>query len=208
MDRTKRSGLLLKRIHFSTIDSTQTWVREHLKELPTDELVLVTADEQSAGRGQFQRSWLSPPGVNLYGTFYFLLPAGQQNLENMAQLLALSAATVLLEMSYPIQIKWPNDLLIEEKKLGGALVETVPDGSSMQVIAGIGININMSVEQLTQIDQPATSLAAYSGTEQAIAPLIDRLAVQFEEDLTLFRAEGFPPFQPLLKQLLGRLSGL
>lgn len=192
----------MKRVHFATIDSTQRWVREHAQELPIDELVLITADEQTAGEGQFHRKWLSPPHVNIYATFHFTLPAGQRDLETTAQLLALSGAALLLEMGYPIQVKWPNDLLLGGRKLAGTRVETVMEGDLIRLIAGIGINVNMSVEQLARVDQPATSLLTYSGTEQEIGPIIDKLALEFEQDLLLFKKEGFAPFRPLLEQLL------
>lgn len=192
----------MRRIHFSLIDSTHSWVRTHLHEMPEEEMALITADEQTAGEGQFRRKWISPPGVNILATFHALLPLGQRELETVAQLLALSAARPLIEMGYPIQIKWPNDLMLTRRKVAGSRVETVMGERFTRIIASIGLNVNMGEEEAAAIDQPATSLLLFSGHEEKIPPIIDRIAHQFESDLALFRAEGFSPFRPFLEELL------
>lgn len=178
-----------------TVNSTNTWVKENLCRLDPDQITCVTASEQTAGRGRFSRPWLSPKGENLYTSFYFTTPTNFPHVKNLGQVLSLSASALFQDLKIQTQIKWPNDLLLDKKKVGGILCETTPVGNKIGVILGIGINLNMTSELLGKIDQPATSLAQVSGREWNINAFLDRLIGQFLEDLKLLEREGFFPFQ-------------
>lgn len=126
----------VKRKHFSTIDSTNTWAKKNVQDLAQDQLLLVTADEQQAGRGQFRRKWVSPPHQNIYATFSFFIDK-QKKVNNLPQVLAITAAEVLEKLSFSPRLKWPNDLLLSNKKVAGILSETTPCGDQMCLIMGI-----------------------------------------------------------------------
>lgn len=165
--------------HFNTIDSTNAWAKEHIAEFDQDKLMLITADEQTAGRGRFNRHWLSPAGQNIYASFCFFIPTPYQDIANISQGLAVSAVRTLKEFGFATQIKWPNDLMIEGKKVGGILCETTPVGDNTCVIAGIGLNVNMPKDLLAQIDQPATSLMVEEGREFPLKQIMENLRDRF-----------------------------
>lgn len=189
-------------IHFDSIDSTNNWVKNNAHNLDPDQFTCITAQEQTAGRGRFARKWISPRGRNVYATLFFCLPFGTPHLANIGQLLASSCAMVLKQKGFDVQIKWPNDILIEGKKIAGILTETISLQDRIGVAVGIGINVDMSDEFLKTIDQPAISLAQLSPqvweTEQILGPILH----QFLDDLEILKKNGFAPFQKGFNQLL------
>lgn len=182
------------RIHFETIDSTNTWAKRHASELPVDKLTLITASEQTAGRGRFKRRWESPAHLNVYATFCFFVDQGYPHIGNIPQVLAMSAADVLQRLDFHPLLKWPNDILLSKKKVGGILCETVTQANKICVVAGIGINVNMPLETLKMIDRPATSLAVESGHQHDIDRVIELLQSRFSENLPMLLQNGFTPF--------------
>jgi BirA family transcriptional regulator, biotin operon repressor / biotin---[acetyl-CoA-carboxylase] ligase len=189
-------------IHLETIDSTNAWAKSHASTLDPTALTCIIAEEQTVGRGRLSKRWVSPKGQNLYASFYFCLPLGFSHLGNIGQVLSISCCKVLLTLGFSPQIKWPNDLLLAEKKVAGVLTETLPLGDQTGVIAGIGVNVNMSPELLNTIDQPATSLAQVSGRTWQIQPLVEALAKQFLADLVALEQKGFAPLRPFYEEAL------
>jgi BirA family transcriptional regulator, biotin operon repressor / biotin---[acetyl-CoA-carboxylase] ligase len=155
----------------------------------------VTAREQTSGRGRFDRTWVSPRDINLYATLYFTVPTGSSYLTNIGQLMAFSCVKMLLKEKFSAEVKWPNDILIDNKKAGGVLTETMAQGKVTGVILGIGLNVNMEDALLRTIDKPATSLAAISGKMWDIQQVLDLIMKQFLQDLALLQKEGFKPFR-------------
>lgn len=197
----------IKRHHFDSIQSTNTWVKEQLDQLDLKALNLVTAAEQTGGRGRFHRKWLSPKDLNIYATFLFFIPSLREDLGNIPQLLALSAAETLLPLTPNVRLKWPNDLVIGKKKLGGILCEVGQSRDFWGVIAGIGININMPEPLLQTIDRPATSILVETGSMHEIDPLIHQLADQFKSHIQQFLKEGFDPFfEAIQSRMVHRLN--
>jgi BirA family biotin operon repressor/biotin-[acetyl-CoA-carboxylase] ligase len=190
------------RIHFDTLGSTNTWAKEHASQLDPARLTCITASEQTAGRGRMRRRWLSPKDLNLYATLFFCVPKNTPCIVNCGQLLAFSCATVLQRLGFSPQIKWPNDLLLEGKKVAGVLAETASFLDRTGVILGVGVNVNMPQELLDAIDQPATSLARVSGRSWPLASVLDPLLAQFLQDKERLLHEGFPSFQRPLEALL------
>ncbi len=189
----------LRHIHFETISSTNTWAKKHC--FPnTDELIVVTADHQTHGRGRFDRTWVSPPNVNIYATYCLALPQTSPFLANIPQILALSAITTLEDLDINTGLKWPNDILLNEKKIAGILCEAVHNTIAINLYVGIGININMSSQDLNTIDRPATSLLAETNTLWDITSIITSLNTNFCNNISLFLASGFPHFLPQLQK--------
>ena len=182
------------RRHFSTLDSTIQWAREHVSELDRDKITLVTADHQVAGIGSQGKKWLSPPNQNITASFCFFLDGTRKDIMNLPQILQLTTAKVLEPMGFNPKIKWPNDLLVSEKKLAGVLCNTFKHQNQMCVILSIGLNVNSEKKTLERIDQPATSLLAEGGEMIDLESLTQAISTAFEEALTLFLKEGFSPF--------------
>lgn len=182
------------RYQFQTISSTNTWLKEHAAQFDRDTLILVTADEQIEGRGRFNRKWQSPKGENLYASFGFFLPNTREDIGNVPQLLALSAADLLETKGINPTLKWPNDILVKEKKIGGILTETVSIDDQSFVICGIGLNINMTQEAMLDINQPATSLTIETQQDVEVELVLQQLLQIFMPRLSIFFKEGFCPF--------------
>ena len=123
---------------------------------------VVVAEEQTGGRGRFNRSWLSPLGSGL--TFSVVLRPEVCWLPyvNMAAALAVRGAAAELTGLTPA-IKWPNDVRIGGKKIAGILVEAALEGADGHAIVGVGLNVNMDVSKIQGIEQTATSLSAEAG---------------------------------------------
>lgn len=181
----------IKRLRFKTIGSTNSFAKEQAETFAKDELTVITAEEQLEGRGRFTRRWLSPKGTGCLVTFAFFQKILPENLGNIPQVLALSALNVLQKQGVAISLKWPNDLVIQEKKLGGILAEVVEIRGGFFVILGIGININTTKEDLDKIDRPATSLFKETGIVFDKEKVEETLIETFSADLLLFLQDGF-----------------
>lgn len=185
--------------HFPQIDSTNDYAKCQINSFSAETLSLVTADTQSAGRGRFTRTWVSPPQGNFYGSFVFYLPLTTHTLScigQLPQLLALSCINLLESWDFSPLIKWPNDLILNEKKLGGLLCETTPTKQGLAIILGLGVNLNMEKAILESIDQPATSLKVESQKSWDSSLFTQELYHCFKKDLTCFRETGFSAFFP------------
>lgn len=183
--------------HFPIIGSTNTWAKQNARSFPRDKITLVSAEAQTAGRGRFNRKWISPPGVNLYASFCFFLKRNDKDhisVSNLPQVIALAIANSLEEQGFQPKLKWPNDLQLGGKKVSGVLSETTMVDDTLCFIAGIGLNVNMPREHLQQIDQPATSLMVEKGAALEIKEVLEKLKSHFISHLLLFNEQGFSPF--------------
>ena len=191
----------LVEIHLDTVDSTQTYAKKHFPEFDKTKITCILAEEQTAGRGRFNRSWHSPKGANLYATFAFAL-ASPMHLGSIGQVMALSLVAVLLQEGLHPQLKWPNDVLLGGKKLAGILAETQTTTGAVAVFLGIGININFDAAALKNIDKPATSLKLETGRDWNRDKIFKQLCRQFVQDLETFKRKGFEPFHHRFENLM------
>lgn len=182
------------RYHFETIGSTNTWAKEHAHEFDPTALIIITADEQTAGRGRFNRKWYSPKNENLYVTFCFVVSENLNEIGNIAQLCALSAAYVLESLELIPSLKWPNDILLSQKKTGGILSETIDIDNRRWMIVGLGLNVNMSEPSCKTIDRPVTSIAIEAKKTYEISNVRELIFKKFSELLVSFFEHGFSPF--------------
>ena len=188
----------IKKVHFPTTTSTQDEAKKLLSTLNPGTLLVVTADFQSAGRGRFQRQWVSPDKKGLLVSFAFKSP----HPESLTQLFALSVCSVLEHLGFNPQIKWPNDIILNHKKMGGILAEVEGNYS----IVGIGLNINHEEIDL-EINRPATSLKIETEKEYFVEEILDALTKTILHDLEIYANKGFSPFMPSYnKHLMHRLG--
>jgi len=128
----------------------------------------IIADRQTAGRGRLGRPWASPAGVGLYTSILLrpTLPANQAPLLTLVAALSVSEAIESIAGISP-RLKWPNDLLIDGKKVAGILTETASmDGRLSYVVVGIGINVRHDAQDLSvDLRATATSLRLATGRE-------------------------------------------
>lgn len=146
-------------IRLKETESTNLYAKEHLAQLP-DRTVII-AERQTHGRGRFERSWIDLGGDNLFMTIV-LKPCDvfSQVYPNLTQYLSLCVCNVLESYGLSPKIKWPNDVLIDGKKICGILSETVTQGEKLKgIVLGIGVNINSDEKSLSKIvDKEATAL--------------------------------------------------
>lgn len=178
--------------HLGTIDSTQTYAKLQLPYLDPQALTIFSANNQTKGRGRSERSWYSPPDVNLYVTFCFTLPRGHPPAHNITQIIAIALCKLLKIIN--VRIKWPNDLLAQKKKIGGILSELVSTEENHWMLCGVGLNVNTTSEELKNIDQAATSILEQSGQLTDRPILLDQLSDSLIDTLAIFFKEGFAPF--------------
>lgn len=146
----------VEKIQFETIDSTNKWAKENLTTLKPDTLHIVRADEQTAGYGRRGHKWVAPKGKNLLITFAFHFNGSPHDL---TQKICQSLVQTLGELSFSPQIKTPNDLLLNGKKIAGVICEVTGKNAYL----GLGLNVNTTKEELASIPQPTTSLFIEKG---------------------------------------------
>ncbi|NGX54644.1 MAG: Bifunctional ligase/repressor BirA [Chlamydiae bacterium] len=179
--------------HFEELVSTNDWAKEQINTFDQKRLTVITADKQIRARGQYGRTWISPEKCNLTASFCFFLK-GSDGIA-MTHLMALSLIKMLEKRGVHARIKWPNDLLVEGKKIAGILGETIPLSGQIAIIVGVGLNINVDQEVLKTIDQPATSLLLETGKRMDIQEILRELEEQFATSLETYQKEGFAPFE-------------
>lgn len=195
---SRRATMKISYIRLEKIDSTQTYAKTLASSLSPDTLICVVAEEQTKGRGRHQRKWVSPCGLNLYVTLCFELTTHVSEIGTLAQSLAVTTASLLVEKGLQPQIKWPNDLQIDQKKIGGILCEVEFTPQKALVFLGIGLNVNMEKQHLQAIDQPATSLKEVTGSFWNKEILLQELVEKWAQDLEQFKKKGFSYFYPQL----------
>lgn len=161
--------------HHSFIDSTNTEAKR-LAEAGAAHGTLVTADEQTAGRGRQGRVWVAPAGTALLMSVIARPVTEQHKLAPLAAALAV-AETCEEVAGVQAAIKWPNDVWIEGRKVSGILVEARPehDPAKSWLVVGIGLNTSVRLEDMPEdLQQTATTLGLAAGTD-ALTPLLRHL---------------------------------
>ncbi|MFZ6006748.1 MAG: biotin--[acetyl-CoA-carboxylase] ligase [Nitrospirota bacterium] len=156
-------------IFFDTINSTNTYAME-LGDMGYPEGTVIIADAQTGGKGRLGRKWLSPQGKNLYMSIILrpvILPRDAAILTLMSAVACASAIKRL--SSVHASIKWPNDIMVSDRKLGGILTEIKADMDRIfHAVIGIGININLEAGDMPdEIKACATSIKNESGNAQS-----------------------------------------
>ncbi|SIQ29790.1 BirA family transcriptional regulator, biotin operon repressor / biotin-[acetyl-CoA-carboxylase] ligase [Paenibacillus macquariensis] len=186
-----------------TTVSTQEEARQRA-ELGAPEGTVIIAEEQTGGKGRLGRKWFSPYGK---GIWMSLVLRPQQSLEYTSQLTLLSGVAVCRAIrkttGLDVGIKWPNDILMNQRKVCGILLEsTVEDKVVRYCIAGIGISVNVdSAEYPEDLRDIATSLKAESGGIVDRTLLIAAVLEEFETLYQLYAQEGFLPIASLWEAL-------
>jgi BirA family transcriptional regulator, biotin operon repressor / biotin---[acetyl-CoA-carboxylase] ligase len=160
----------------AVIGSTSDRARELLDE-PGGDGAVVVAELQHAGRGRRGRAWLSPAGVNLTVSVGLRLSLGAADAWQVGLAAALAALQACRHVVPAVSLKWPNDLVVDGRKVGGLLVETVVRGDRADAaVIGIGINVNWSRDDMPpEIGAIATSLRDVVGAPVDRVALLDRL---------------------------------
>lgn len=182
------STLLEKAYHLETVGSTNAFLKEQAKRVNT---ALVVADAQSAGRGRLGRSWESAKGEGLWMSMLLRPPIQPLKASMLTQVVAVSMAKAIREVAgIQVQIKWPNDLMVGNRKVCGILTEMAAEINAIEyVIIGIGLNIAQGAfpDDLKEI---ATALAWHTNKPVKRDLIIARFLKCFSEDYQRFLEAG------------------
>lgn len=184
----------MRRFHYDIIDSTNTTARQLAADYPGESL-LVTSEQQSAGRGRHGRSWTSPRG----GAWLSIAWPTKREASEYARVsllvaVAVRRAVVSVVEATRVAIKWPNDILIDDRKTAGILCEQWSDEKHRLLVIGIGINVDFDLAQLPQdVRHPATTLSLAAGRVIPVDDVIDAVAEEVVAVLQQFEANGTEP---------------
>lgn len=180
-------------IHKRSVTSTQIIAHE-LAQKGAEHGTVVIADEQTEGRGRMRRPWDSKNADGIWLSI-ILRPKIPPFLAPQLTLLTATVLADLLKDETKIipKIKWPNDLLIEERKVSGILTEMQAEQDQvLYVIIGIGINVNQKMSDFKEsVQQRATSLYEETGQTWSRRQLIQQLLLKFEHSFAAYLGEGF-----------------
>ncbi len=195
-------GLVELEVH-NSIGSTNTHVTAKLEE-PGNQIHLCLAETQTAGRGRRGRRWVSPYGKNIYMSIGLFLRLPMAELGGLSLVSGICIVEVLRRFGVKdVGLKWPNDILLAGGKLGGLLVELRPPepgvgneaGRGVGVVIGLGINLSLSPEDASPIEQSWSQLS--SRLEVSRNQLAGELAGEILTAIERFASAGFAPFMAL-----------
>ncbi|MGI2295843.1 biotin--[acetyl-CoA-carboxylase] ligase [Paenibacillus sp. GXUN7292] len=199
--RTERFGKQLKL--FDAVDSTQNVARE-AAENGAAEGALFIAEQQNNGRGRMGRVWISPAGKGIWMSLVLRPDMPVQFAPQLTLLTAVALCTSLREQTrLPIGIKWPNDLLIDRKKISGILLESTAEDTRLKyIIAGIGISVNLcDADYEAEMLSKAVSLRMAAGRQFDREDIIAHFLEKWEQLYDLYKLQGFQAIVPLWESL-------
>jgi BirA family biotin operon repressor/biotin-[acetyl-CoA-carboxylase] ligase len=163
-------------LHEPSVESTNDLAREAARRGWPDRSVFV-ADYQTRGRGRHGRAWLCPPRAGLLMSVLLRRRDAPAYTYTMLAAVALSEAVERLLALEPA-IKWPNDIVVDGKKVAGVLAEASDDGREQTVVVGVGVNVNLDPEELSDLPN-ATALSIEAGVPihrgELLALMLERL---------------------------------
>ncbi|MHC8359749.1 bifunctional biotin--[acetyl-CoA-carboxylase] ligase/biotin operon repressor BirA [Pseudomonas sp. LS2P72] len=179
---------------FDSIDSTNA---EALRAIERGQAApfLVLAERQTAGRGRRGRKWASPFAENIYYSLVLRIEGGMRQLEGLSLVVGLAVMQALRELGISgAGLKWPNDVLVGQKKIAGILLELVGDPADVcHVVLGVGINVNMQITD--EVDQQWTSMRLESGKVFDRNHLVGELGAMLQAYLSRHQVDGFSAIQ-------------
>lgn len=176
-------------------ESTNTAANDAAARGASEGVVLIT-EEQPAGRGRKGRRWVSIPGKSL---IFSIILRPRHGGEGITTLMGLSVAWALDEVCADVNVKWPNDLYLGERKLGGILAEKREN----YIVVGVGLNVNEEVGDFTgALLNEAVSLRMHTGKQFDRGAVLAGILGQFEEGYGEWTRSGFGPFRRALEERL------
>lgn len=183
---------------YPVIDSTNSELARRLAAGETRQPLLLLAEMQTAGRGRRGRDWFSPYAASLSLSLSFQVEGGANVLQGLSLAVGVVIKQVLEQQGINgVQLKWPNDLYLNNAKLGGILIELSGDFSGpCNLVVGLGLNVFRPQQPIPlELDQPVAFLSDLNGVELCRTRLVAELAVALEQLLSDYAKEGFIPWQ-------------
>ena len=155
---------------------------------------VVAAESQSEGRGRLGRNWQSPAGTGLYFSIIMRPDLAPEDLPKITLMAGLAVCLAVEKVTnLALLLKWPNDLLLGGRKLGGILAETVQShGQRTAVVLGIGLNVNSPMTAFpAELQDKVTSLLIHTGREYRRSELLTSIVTEVKELVSRFERDGF-----------------
>lgn len=173
-----RSSLGSELYYYNEVDSTNR-VAENLARQTFGEGVTIIADSQTAGRGRSNNQWFSPISESIYCTL--LLKPNASYLHRIPFVAGLAIAKTLAALGLRIDLKWPNDLLVGDRKIGGILIQSAMESATVKyAVLGFGINVN-SRSFPADLNETATSVAIEIGEPSDRESILAGVLMNFEK---------------------------
>jgi BirA family biotin operon repressor/biotin-[acetyl-CoA-carboxylase] ligase len=195
-----RLSKLQKLVILDSIDSTNSYAMRAIQAghgIPEPGKFLVyLAEQQTSGKGRRGREWVSPFGQNIYLTMVRNIDSGTMKTEGISLVVGLALVRALEALGLSsLKVKWPNDVLFDNMKLGGILLEITGDiGGVCQLIIGVGINIRCQPEQMQNVSQPWTDLNRITGNTTDRNLLAGYAVLNIMQALSEFESHGLQGF--------------
>ena len=190
-------------IYLKETDSTNTRAKE-LAAQGAPEGTLIIAEKQTNGRGRRGRNWFSPPGGGIYCSL-ILRPTMQPGETPRITLMTavVLAETLIFLMKLKLRIKWPNDILVNGKKLAGILTEISTEMDAVNyIVVGLGLNVNTRFENFPkEIKKTATSILIETGNRTPRIKLIQNYLKLYEQYYDMFKKNNFKPIMSRWREL-------
>lgn len=179
------------RIHYTVVESTNEALKGLFNKEELEEGTLFTTDFQEGGKGQMGAGWKSDEGQNFLGTFLLRakLPVETSFVLNMITSLAVRE-TIAEFVKETVEIKWPNDIVINGEKCSGILIENkVNSNGILASFIGVGLNVNQF--DFPDFDRKATSIGKAAGEKVSLDEVTVRLCFHLQQFYALYKVKGF-----------------
>jgi len=188
--------------HFEQVDSTNNYASTIAKLPETQSGTAITTDFQLEGRGQRDNKWLAEPGSSFLGTLILKISLKPEEIFYLSKWASLQVAKILIQHNIPrVSIKWPNDIFVQGKKIGGILIENSwSDHHLHYSLIGIGLNIsNQNIDNATCISNHTIEIPTVSS-------FLKTLRNQMASDLFLLEENKWPEIDSQYHELLFQID--
>lgn len=179
---------------FETLASTSTYLKN---KTAVQEGTICLAEHQTQGKGRLGRKWLSPFGRNIYSSLFCVFQKDISEMSGLSLVVGVLIAKALesLNPQLNLQVKWPNDLYINNQKLGGILIDLTAEAhGNCQAVISMGLNVNMKGVRLANVDQPWISLEHVLHEKLDRNKVVGHIFQTLLEGLDIFRRKGLEVF--------------
>ena len=194
-------------IKLNAIDSTNSYLKKQLAKNDLESFTVVTANYQTAGKGQLGTTWLSDDSKNLIFSIlikFDTLKVAHQFYLSMAVSLGV-ISTLQRTIENKIYVKWPNDIMAEKDKVAGVLIENIVSGIYIKkAIVGIGLNVNQ--QEFPDLLESVTSLKNLSGVDYEKDKLLKQLVISIQNFVDLVEKKEFESLKKSYMAVLYKLN--